>query len=315
MPTNESGHPSCSGIRKRKLTHNLQAYVFMLPNLLLFLSCSVYPIIWTLRFVFFQYGGYGMAAPMYVGMNNLARVFRDSVYWRAVGNTFVYGFGKVLIILPIAFILALLLNKQKRANALMQSIVFLPTIMSSAVMGLVFYLLFNAYNGEINALLLKLGFIGRPINWLGKQYAMRTLIMTAVWGGLGNYMVYFIAGLQRISYDALESARVDGANAVQTIWYITLPMLGPILKIILMLSITTAFHDISNVMVLTEGGPTNTTMVMALYGYQYFFPVSAASSMTPQYGYGAAVSVVSAVITGIVTLAYLAISKKLDEVY
>ena len=113
----------------------------------------------------------------------------------------------------------------------------------------------------------------------------------------------------------IEAARIDGAGRLKTIWYIIIPMLGPILKIILMLAITSAFHDITNVMVLTEGGPTNSTMVMSLYGYRYFFPVSAAESTVPQYGYGAAVSVVSAVITGIVTILYLKASKKLDDIY
>ena len=157
--------------------------------------------------------------------------------------------------------------------------------------------------------------INRPINWLGKDHAMQTLIITAIWGGVGNYMVYFIAGIQQVSQDAIESARIDGAGRLKTIWYIIIPMLGPILKIILMLAITSAFHDITNVMVLTEGGPTNSTMVMSLYGYRYFFPVSAAESTVPQYGYGAAVSVVSAAITGIVTVLYLKASKKLDDIY
>lgn len=301
--------------RRRRMINNLQAYSFMIPNLILFIGCTLYPVIWTFRFVFYQYGGLGTGDPRWIGLDNLARVFRDNVYWKSVANTFVYGFGKVLIILPIAFVLALLLSRQKKGNGLIQSIMFLPTIMSSAVMGLVFYLLFNAYNGEVNMILMKLGIISKPINWLGRDHAMQTLILTAVWGGLGNYMVYFIAGLQQVSKDALESAQIDGANAVQTVWYITLPMLGPILKIILMLSITSAFHDITNVMVLTEGGPTNSTMVMSLYGYSYFFPISASAYVQPQYGYGAAVSVVSAVIAGIVTLIYLKVSKKLDDVY
>lgn len=201
------------------------------------------------------------------------------------------------------------MNKQTRGNSVAQSIIFLPTIMSSAVMGLVFYLLFNAYNGEVNKMLLSAHIISKPINWLGKDHAMQTLIITAVWGGVGNYMVYFIAGIQQVSQDAIESARIDGAGRLKTIWYIIIPMLGPILKIILMLAITSAFHDITNVMVLTEGGPTNSTMVMSLYGYRYFFPVSATESTVPQYGYGAAVSVVSAVITGVVTVLYLKASK------
>lgn len=182
-------------------------------------------------------------------------------------------------------------------------------------MGLVFYLLFNAYNGEINQYLMGLGIIKTPINWLGKDHAMQTLIITAIWGGVGNYMVYFIAGLQQVAKDVQESAKIDGAGPIKTLWFVTIPMMGPILKIILMLAITSAFNDITNVMVLTEGGPNNATMVMSLYAYQYFFPVSASSSVIPQYGYGAAVSVVSAAIAGVITVIYLRLSRKLDEIY
>ncbi len=301
--------------RKKAVIKNLQAYSFMLPNLILFAACSLYPVIWTLKYVFYQYGGYGTGEPLFVGFENLARVFRDKVYWESVLHTFTYGFGKLILILPLAFFLALLLNEHKKGNGLAQSIVFLPTIMSSAVMGLVFYLLFNAYNGEINKYLMEAHIIDQPINWLGKDHAMKTLVITAVWGGVGNYMVYFIAGIQQVSTDVIESAKIDGAGRLQSIWYIILPMLGPILKIILMLAITSAFNDITNVMVLTEGGPNNATMVMSLYGYKYFFPVSATQAAVPQYGYGAAVSVISAVIAGAVTVVYLKISKKLDDIY
>lgn len=300
---------------KKEVRRNLESYTFLLPNLILFIICSIYPILWTLKYVFYQYGGIGTNAPKWVGLSNLIRVFEDEVYWQSVLNTFVYGVGKVLIIIPLAFFLALLLNKQTKFNSAAQSMVFLPTIMSSAVMGLVFYLLFNAYNGEVNQYLMNLHIISKPINWLGKEHAMQTLIITAVWGGVGNYMVYFIAGLQQVSKEALESAKIDGAGPLQTLGYVTIPMMGPILKIILMLSITSAFNDITNVMVLTEGGPNNSTMVMALYGYKYFFPISASESVVPQYGYGAAVSVVSACIAGFVTVVYLKMSKKLDDIY
>lgn len=301
--------------RKRAILDNLCSYSMLLPNLILFMAFSVYPVLWTLRFVFYRYGGYGASVPKFVGLDNLVRVFRDEIYWKAVLNTFVYAGAKILFIIPLSFFLALLLNRKRKGHGMMQSIIFMPTIMSAAVMGLVFYLLFNVYNGQINRYLMEWNIISGPVNWLGKEHAMKTLVITAVWGGVGNYMVYFIAGLQQISQEALESAKIDGAGRLQTLWYVTIPMLGPILKIILMLSITAAFSDINTVMVLTEGGPTNATMVMALYGYQFFFPVSAGTSITPQYGYGAAVSTVSALIAGIITVLYLSLSRKLDEVY
>ncbi|RRD96188.1 sugar ABC transporter permease [Clostridiales bacterium COT073_COT-073] len=302
-------------LKKKEIKKNFEAYIFLIPNLILFMSCSLYPVLWALKYVFYQYGGYGAAEIRFVGLENLARVFRDKVYWQSIMRTFTYGFGKVLIIIPLAFLLAYILKERKKINTLAQSTIFLPTIMSSAVMGLVFYLLFNAYNGEINKILMNSGLIHQPINWLGKNHAMKTLIMTAVWGGLGNYMVYFIAGIQQVSTEAIDSARIDGANETKTIWYIILPMLGPILKIILMLAITSAFNDISNVMVLTEGGPNNATMVASLYNYRYFFPVSTTESTVPQYGYGAALSVVTACVAGLVTVLYLKVSRKLDDIY
>ena len=300
---------------KRKIKENLQAYSMLLPNLVLFIAFSIYPCIWTLKFIFYRYSGLASEVPKFIGLDNLMRVFRDDIYWKAARNTFVYAGAKIIIIIPLAFLLALFLSKKRKGNGLLQSVIFVPTIMSAAVMGLVFYLLFNVYNGQINYYLMEWNIIKQPINWLGAKNAMETLVITAIWGGVGNYMVYFIAGLQRISEETLESARIDGANSIQTVWNITLPMLGPILKIILMLSITAAFHDMTNVMVLTEGGPNYSTMVLSLYGYSFFFPVSASSITLPQYGYGAAVSAVSAMIAGIITVIYLKLSKKLDDVY
>jgi ABC-type sugar transport system permease subunit len=302
-------------MKRRTLISNLESYSLLLPNLLLFCAFSIFPVFWTLKYIFYRYGGIVSSPPVFVGLENLKRVFRDALYLQALINTFVYAGGKIVLTLPIAFFLALILNRSGRLNGFFQSVIFVPTIMSSAVMSLVFYLLFNVYNGEINHYLRLLDLVKEPVNWLGRDLAMFTLVLTALWGGVGNYMVYFLAGLQQISRETLESAVIDGANKAQALWFITIPMLGPILKIIFMLSIVAAFSDMNTVMVLTEGGPLNSTMVMALYGYNFFFPVSAGTFTVPQYGYGAAVSFVSALVAGGVTLAYLRVSKKLDTIF
>lgn len=232
--------------------------------------------------------------------------------------TFVDSFQVITLLrkdtLPIAFMLAFLLSKSTRINAVSQSIIFTPTIMSSAVMALIFYLLFNTYNGEINRFLMWLGVIDENINWLGVQHAMLTVIILAVWGGVGNYMVYFIAGLTGISTDVYESAKLDGANGAQTLFRITIPLLAPVLKMILMLALVISFMDMQSIMVLTEGGPMGKTNVMFLYIYQLFFPISAGSTVTQEFGYGAAVSLVAACIIGLITGLYLFIGGKLDKV-
>ena len=159
-----------------------------------------------------------------------------------------------------------------------------------------------------------LGVIDENINWLGVQHAMLTVIILAVWGGVGNYMVYFIAGLTGISTDVYESAKLDDANGAQTLFRITIPLLAPVLKMILMLALVISFMDMQSIMVLTEGGPMGKTNVMFLYIYQLFFPISAGSTVTQEFGYGAAVSLVAACIIGLITGLYLFIGSKLDKV-
>ena len=289
------------------------SYLMLLPNVIMFLIFTVYPILWAMRYMFYDYKGYGEAR--FVGLENFERVLtRDTVFWNSVVNTFVYVGGKLIITLPIAFLIAVLVHKSSRKNAVVQSVIFTPTIMSSAVMALIFYLIFNTYNGSVNKILMSAGLIKQNVNWLGVNYAMLTVIIIAVWGAIGNYMVYFIAGLTGISDDIYESAKIDGANETQSLFYITIPMLAPIIKMILMLALVVSFLDMQSILVLTEGGPMNATNVMFLYIYQLFFPVTSASTLGQEAGYGPAVSVVAALIVGAVTLFYLFLARKLDKV-
>lgn len=286
----------------------------LLPNLLLFVGLAVYPIVWSLRYMLYEYDG--IRAAKFIGLDNFVRLFtRDSIYWDSLLNTFVYASGKLALIIPLSFLLAMALNVSFRGNTVLQAIVFSPTIMSSAVMALMFYLLFNVYNGDINRYLLAAGWIEQPINWLGPSFAMLSVIIVAVWGGLGNYMVYFLAGLQTIPKDIYESAELDGVTYWQRLFYITIPMLGPVLRVILMLAILAAFQDIQSIMVMTEGGPLGKTQVVFLYMYQLFFPISVSSPIQPEIGYGAAASVVTGLILGGITAIYLFLSKKLDKIY
>lgn len=160
--------------------------------------------------------------------------------------------------------------------------------------------------------------IKQPISWLGEGLAMTSVIILAIWGGLGNYMVYFLAGLQQVPNELYESGEIDGTTRLQRLLYITLPMLAPILKIIMMLAIIAAFHDYQSIMVLTQGGPFEATNVMFLYIFKIYYPINNMGDpggFNPQYGYGAAVAVVAALICGGVTVLYLYLSKKLDNLY
>ena len=190
----------------------------------------------------------------------------------------------------------------------------MPTIISTSIAGMIFVFIFATKNGILNSLLQNMHLIDSPIKWLNSpSVVMVAVTILAIWGGFGNYMLYFITGMTGISEDVYESAKIDGATGVQTFFRITLPMLAPVLKVVLMLAITGAFKDYEAIMVLTNGGPGNRSMVMFLYIYNIIFG-SAGSTSQPQIGYGALLSVVAAVIVGIVTGVYLFVSKKLDDV-
>lgn len=287
------------------------SYLYLFPSFLLTMVLGVYPIAWAIRYMFYDYKGFG--EPSFIGFDNFRRLWQDTEYWHSVLNTFIYAGGKLIITLPLCLVLAVILNQKLRGRNWLRAIYFMPTIISSAVMAVVFFIIFNSYNGILNQYLLKFHIISERIDWLGPKHAMFTTIIIAVWGAVGNYMLLFLAGLQNIPNDVYESSSLDGANKWQQFWYLTIPMLGPVLQIVIMLAIINSLKGYESIMVLTEGGPVGKTEVMYLYVYKLFFPTPSGTLVDQQFGYGSAVGFVTAVIVGIITLAYHAMSRRLNK--
>lgn len=298
----------------KKVIRAGENWLFLMPSLLLTLALGVYPILWAMRFMFYDYPGYGNE--LFIGLDNFVRIARDTVFWNAVWNTLVYAGGKLILTIPLSLVLAVILNGKLRSSQWFRAIFFMPTVISAAVMAVVFFIIFNSYNGILNKLLMKYHLIGSPVPWLGVDYAMLTVILVTVWGSFGNYMLLFIAGLQSIPKDVYESASIDGATPRQQFWHITIPMLGPVLQMIIMLAIIASLKGYETIMVLTEGGPAGTTDVMYLYVYKLFFPIAATgSSVIQEVGYGSAVGFVTALIVGAITGIYFYLSRRLSRIY
>jgi ABC-type sugar transport system permease subunit len=288
------------------------SYSFILPSLFLTLALGIYPIAWAMRYMFYDYKGYGQER--FVGLDNFRQLFQDGQFWDSVVNTFVYAGGKLIITLPLSLVLAVLLNRGLRGRHFLRAVYFMPTVISSAVIAVVFFNIFNSYNGILNQYLVKWNIVDRGVDWLGADLAMLTTILVAVWGAVGNYMLLFIAGLQNIPEDVYESAALDGANKPQQFWFITLPMLGPVLQMVIMLAIINALKGYESIMVFTEGGPIGKTEVMFLYVYKLFFPVAGQGNLVEQQmGYGSAAGFVTALIVGTITLIYQLASKRLNR--
>ncbi len=292
---------------------DITVWLMILPTIILFCATALYPFVWVFRYVFYDYNGF---KAYYVGTYNFTRLFRDATYWNSVVHTFEYAGLKLVLILPLSMGAAVLLSKALKGTNFFRVIYFLPTVISSVIYGLIWYFIYSAYNGPLNAVLKNMGVIQNMVEWLGSpDTAMISVVIVAVWGGFGNYMILLVAGLQSIPADLYESSKIDGANAWQNFRYVTLPMLGPMLKVVLMLAITSALKDYEVIMVMTGGGPLGRTNVMFLYIYYLIFGDPKSLNMRYQIGYGAAAGLVSAVIVAIITVVYLRISKKLDDIY
>lgn len=295
-------------LKKSASRGDFSSALMLLPAVFLLAVISIYPFCWLFRYIFYDYNGF---TAYYIGLKNFTRMFQDTVFWRSVLHTFEYAIMKLIIILPLSLLLAVLLNQKIKGSGIFRGIYFMPTVISSAVYSLIFGFIFAVYNGVLNAYLQKLGMIHSPIDWLGSvSIVMISIVIVAVWGGFGNYMILFMSGLSSISEEIYESCKMDGANGVQSFFYITLPMLSPVLKVILMLAITTALKDYESILVLTNGGPNSRSEVMFTYIYKLIF----GSQTTPQIGYATVLSVMAALIIGVITAVYMYFARKLDDV-
>lgn len=299
----------------QRIMKSRQAYLMLLPLLIGFCVFTLYPNLWVITLSFFQYNG--VSAPKFTGLENYIRLFtRDTEWWQAVLNTMVFTFGKLLIEIPLALLCAVLLNSKLRGNSFLKGVLFLPNVISLAIMCTVFVILSQPVTGLFNDLLFKLGAIKSPaFDFLGTMpSAMLTCMAVSIWQNYGLNMLLFVAGLQGIPSEIYESGDLDGAVGFKRFWYITLPMLARMFQLIMMLAIIGSLQIFDLMWLLTAGGPSGGTEVMMTHIFKYYFPPSAAQSAIPQMGYGSALGVTASIIIGIVTVIFLLVSRKMDEV-
>jgi raffinose/stachyose/melibiose transport system permease protein len=278
---------------------NLVAYLMTLPALIPFVLFNLIPIFWVVFISFTEYDGFG--SPIWAGLTNYRAVLADESWWQAVRTTGIFGLGKLLVEIPLALTLAVIVNQKIVGATWFRTIFFLPHVISISVMSIIFYFIFRPYQGILNGILQNLSLIEQPIDFLGRPTsALLAVIGVGIWSGFGVNMVLFLAGLQTIPQDVYESSALDGANAMQQLWYITIPLLGPVLRIIVLLAIVGTLRSFDLIKVLTDGGPFGSTEVMFTYIFRYFF----GGDFGAQYGYGAALGVVAAMLIGLVSLAY-----------
>ncbi|WP_313153421.1 carbohydrate ABC transporter permease [Lacrimispora sp.] len=297
--------------KKKKIffkSDTAQAVMMISPMLVGFIVFTYLPILYIIRYCVYNYDGYNKLT--FIGLDNFVRIFmRDPAYWESLLNTVVLSSGKLIIEIPLALLFAVLLNKGLKGSGFFRVMLFLPTIISTAIIGLIFSLMFSAYRGVINTMLTDIGLIAAPIDWFGSKWsAMAVLGMASIWCYLGINIIFFLMALQSVPAELYECAKLDGASASRTFFSITIPMIGPIFRIVLLNAIIGSLKVNDLVLASTNGQPGGRTEVVMTYVFKYFFGYS---GRRVEVGYASAMAVVTGVFLGIITLIYLKSSNKM----
>ncbi|WP_407271845.1 carbohydrate ABC transporter permease [Radiobacillus sp. PE A8.2] len=281
--------------------HYIWCYIFILPQLILYLGFTLWPSIAGIYFSFYNWNGIGWPSD-YIGFGNMIEVLKDSYFWNAFGNSFIYTFFLVVLGVPLSLLVALVLNSPSlKFPVFFRTMFFLPIVLTMAIIGIVMKHMFAFEGGLVNMLLMNVGIINDPINWLGStDIVMITLIAVGIWKSLGIKVVYWLAGLQTLPKELYEAATIDGANRTQQFFYLTIPLLMPFLLTIAFIQMTWAFNVFDLVKTFTNGGPFFSTDVVPLYIYRNAF--SPTSGGLPRMGYASAAGVVYGTATMIISI-------------
>lgn len=256
---------------------------YIAPSFILMMIFNVTPIFLS---AYFSFTKYNMASPpVWIGLDNYARLLSNRVLTEALSNTVRY----VLITVPAQTVLSLLIavfiaeNMKNRYGTFLRSVIFIPVIVSLIASATVWNIMYQPKDGIINQLLNFLGY--DSVNFLGKKAsALPSVAAVAIWKGTGYYMVIYYAGVMNVPTDVQEAAIVDGARPVQRFWYITLPILRPITYMIITLGIIGSFQVFDLVYKMTGGGPGRSTYTVAYVIYTFAF-------QDKNFGYASAVAI------------------------
>ncbi len=271
-------------------------YLFIAPFYILFAIFMGYPLISSLIMSFYEMRGF--QSRIFVGFGNFTDLFQDPIFWKSLWNTVYFALGTLILQLPVALLLAILLNsKLVKGKNFLRLAFFTPVLVAGVFVAIIFNLIFDQRAGLINN---EFVLFGKEIGWLSNEsYVMPAVILTGVWQWAGFNMIYFLAGLQGIRQELYEAAAVDGANWWQSFVHITLPSLRPVIAFVFVVSMIGSFQLFDLPYILTNGGEPSdagTTIVMYLYknGFQFM-----------RLGYAATIGWVLFIIIAIISIVQL----------
>jgi raffinose/stachyose/melibiose transport system permease protein len=285
----------------------IEPYLFVLPALSFYAVFLALPIVGVVIISLLNWSGLSMSDIAWAGADNYVALAGDPVFWQALLHNMIFIGGGASAMVVIGLILAVLLEQGLRGSNFFRGAFFIPTVMSMVVVGIVFMLILSPELGLINPLLrgVNLGNLQRA--WLGERAtALPTVIAVDVWKNFGLSMFLFVAGLKSIPREYYEAASIDGANAWQRFWSITLPALRPVTAVAVTLASINTLKLFDLVYVMTAGGPNHSSEVLTTWMYQQGFKFN-------NMGYGSAIAVVLLIVTFVLTAIQLTVLSRDQE--
>lgn len=281
--------------------------LFVLPGLLLFSLFVLVPIAKAVQYSLYEWNGFGPLTE-YVEFGNYDRLYEHKPFRSAINHSFFIMILSVTIQLPLALMLALLVGRGKlHGRKIFRMILFVPYIFSEIITALIWLYVYHPSDGLANVAFGTLipGFENQT--WLGdRDLVMYSLFGVLTWKYFGFHMILYMAGLQGVSKELEEAARVDGANEVQVLRHVTLPLLGSTIRLTVYLSVLGAFQQFAIAWILTRGGnPANSSHLISTYLYKF-------GLKTFRLGYGSSVAVVLFAISLLFSLGYQRVVMRRD---
>ena len=255
----------------KRARDNLKGYLFVSPWILSLLVFTAYPMIASFYFAMTRYSI--LNPPQWIGLQNFVVMFtKDPLYWRSVWNTTYYTLLSVPLGILAGLALAMLLNQRIGGIGIYRTLYYLPGLVPAVASTLLWMVLLDPRLGLVNAVLRWFGL--RPLGWLrSAAWSKPALILMSLWGGSGGTMLIFLAALKEVPQSLLEAAMIDGANAWQRFWHVTLALITPTIFFNLIMGIIGSFQVFASAFVAGsgEGGPPNSLLVYMLHLYRYAF--------------------------------------------
>lgn len=245
--------------------------LFCLPFMIVFALFLLFPMLFGLFIGFFDWDI--LSTRTWTGFGNYVKIFKDATFYSSLAHTLVFVLVSTPLLLITGFLMALLVTSRSPLKDAAENLFFLPYILSITVIGTLWAWLLQKNYGIVNQFIKLFG--GEPIGWLtDTKYAMASIIATTLWWTAGFNMILFSAGIKQISSEIYDAVKIDGANYMQTVWRITLPLVRPTTALCLILQIIASFNIFGQVYVMTGGGPHGSTRVLVQYiyetGFKYF---------------------------------------------